>query len=129
MLNGNDIISNAFAQVLGIFVVNCLGEDKMHIFFVVTVLESKEKMRGDKYLPYELLGYQKICNLKLSNQKYSFAQEYQFHVMICQRVFMRKEKKKETRAESTLEISDFFGISYKTIDRFGYDEEQCDQKI
>jgi hypothetical protein len=38
MLNGNDIISNAFAQVLGIFVVNCLGEDKMHIFFVVTVL-------------------------------------------------------------------------------------------
>jgi hypothetical protein len=70
-------------------------------------------MRGDEYLPYELLGYQKICNLKLSNQKYSFAQEYQFHVMICQRVFMRKEKKKETRAESTLEISDFLGLVIK----------------
>jgi hypothetical protein len=32
---------------VGILVVHCLDEDKMNIFFVVTVLESKEKTRGD----------------------------------------------------------------------------------
>jgi hypothetical protein len=74
--NRNEIISNAFAQVLRILAIHCLHEDKMNVFFVVTVLGSKEKMRGDKYLPYELLEYEKICNLKLSNQKNSFTLEY-----------------------------------------------------
>jgi hypothetical protein len=43
----------------------------MNVFFVVTVLESKEKTRGDKYFPYELHGYENICNLKLSTLEIS----------------------------------------------------------
>ena len=124
--NGKDIISNAFAQVLGIFVVNCLGEDKMHIFFVVTVLESKENTRGDKYLPYDLLGYQKNMQLEIVEPE-NF---YRPGILIpCHdRSEGLYDKRKETK-KSRIDIGNFrfWGISYKTIDRFGYDEEQCDQ--
>jgi hypothetical protein len=63
---------NAFVQVLEILVVYCLDEDKMNVFFVVTVLESKEKTRGDKYFPYELLGYEKHMQLEIVEPKNFF---------------------------------------------------------
>jgi hypothetical protein len=54
--NGNDIISNAFAQVLGILVVNCLGEDKCISSSSSQYLRAKKRRVGINMYHMTCLG-------------------------------------------------------------------------
>ena len=107
--------------------VHSLDDNQINFFFIVTLLECKEKTRGDKYLPYELLGYDTNMTLEIVETENFFRPGL---LIPCQD---RSEGLYNTRNKASkktrIDIANFrfWGIHYKTIDRFGYDEEQCDQ--
>jgi hypothetical protein len=119
------------AQILGIIAVVDDRNDSVTFLLIVTYLSICQKTNSDKYLPYDLLSYNvspryKGLQLDIIEPDAIFRPAM---LIPCPDRSQGLYQSRTAAKKSLIELSNyrFWGIRYKTVDRFGYDDEQCQQ--